>query len=246
MAKRDFSVKYSQSFLGPAWIILQPITGMLIFTFFFTYVFPIDQRILDIPYHLFCFSGYMSWLLFANIVNGAGISLMAEENLIKKVYFPRIIVPLSKSLTYFFDFLVSFVVLILIAVFFDLAVLYRFILTIPAILLLFTHGFTIALWLSALTIRYRDLIHIIPYLINFGIWLTPVFFPMSLLPDKVKFLVKLNPLTFPIELFRSLLFSNTMPEFSYFVVITQLGFFILLYVGLRYFIKIDKLLSDYL
>ncbi len=246
MAKRDLRVKYSQSLLGVAWIVIQPLTGMAIFTLFFTQVFSIDNKSLSIPYHLFSFSGFMCWLLFSNIINGAGISLMLEENLIKKVYFPRIIIPLAKTLNYLVDFFLSFLVLLIISAFYDLNVIWRFVFTIPAILLILINGFTVALWLSALTMRYRDFNHFIPFLINFGIWLTPVFIPLQMLPENIRFLVELNPMTYSIELFRSLMFGLDLPLLSFTFVLVQLFIFILLLLGLKYFIKIDKLMSDYL
>lgn len=246
MAKRDVSIKYSQSFFGVGWIALQPITGMFIFTLIFTQAFFINTNDIGIPYHLFCFSGYMCWILFSNIIGGAGISLMQEENLIKKVYFPRILVPASKIINYFLDFLVSAIILIIISIFFDFSTFYRIFLTIPAIILILINGFTIAIWLSALTIRFRDFNHFIPYIVNFGIWFTPVFIPLNYFPQNVKFLVELNPMTYAIELFRGLFFGLQLPQISVIFIIVQLFVFIILLGGLKYFIKIDKLLSDYL
>jgi lipopolysaccharide transport system permease protein len=246
MAKRDLRVKYAQSVLGIAWIVVQPLTGMAIFTLFFTQVFLIDVSKMDIPYHLHCFSGFMCWLLFSNIIGGAGVSLMQEEHLIKKVYFPRIIIPSAKTLNYLMDFLFSFLVLLLISLFYDCQVLWRCILTFPAIVLILINGFTLALWLSALTMRFRDFNHFIPYVINFGIWLTPVFFPMQLLPEKLRFIVEINPMTYAIELFRSLLYGLQLPHLSLTFIIVQTIMLVLLFWGLKYFIKIDKLLSDYL
>lgn len=246
LAKRDLSVKYAQTVIGFGWTILQPLTGMVIFTIFFTKVFSLDTSGVGIPYHLFSFSGFICWILFSNIVSGAGTSLLQEENLIKKVYFPRIIVPLSKTLNYFFDFLFSFLILILISLFYDINVMWRFILVIPSLFLILLNSLTIAVWLSALTMRFRDFNHIIPYIINFGIWLTPVFFPMQLLPENIKVIVQLNPMSFSIELFRASLFGLELPELSFGVIGVQLSLFIVLILGLNFFIKIDKLMSDYL
>lgn len=245
LARRDIKIKYAQSFLGIFWVIIQPITGALIFTFFFTQMFSFGEG-LEIPYHLFAFSGYLCWLLFSQLINVAGTSLMQEENLIKKVYFPRIIIPTSKLLVQLFDFLVGLIALVLISCFYDLAVLYRFIFTIPAVILILINGFAIVLWLSALTIRFRDLHHIIPYLINFGIWLTPVFFPSQFFPEKFRFLLEINPLAYDLDLFRSILYGLPLPTLSWFTILVHLLFLAVMLTGFKYFLKIDRLSSDYL
>lgn len=245
LAHRDIKIKYAQSVLGIAWVLLQPLTGALIFTFFFTQMFSFGDGI-AIPYHLFAFSGFLCWLLFSQMVNVAGTSLLQEENLIKKVYFPRIIIPLSKILVLLFDFGVGLIALILISCFYDTSVLYRFIFTIPAIILILINGFSIVLWLSALTIRFRDLHHIIPYLISFGIWLTPVFFPSSFFPEKFRWMLDFNPLAFDIDLFRGLLYNQPLPSLSILTIVSHLFFILMLVFGLRYFLKIDRLSSDYL
>ena len=246
MAKRDVSIKYSQSYFGIAWIVLQPITGMLIFTLIFTQAFLINTDEIGMPYYLFCFSGYICWILFSNIISGAGNSLIQEENLIKKVYFPRILVPASKSLNYIIDFLMGVVILLLIGTFYDISILYRIWLTMPAVILVLLNSAMIAIWLSALTIRYRDFNHVIPYIINFGIWITPVFIPLNLFPKKIRYIVELNPMTYAIELFRSICFGIPIPTMTTTFVLAQIIVLVLLFFGLRYFIKIDKLLSDYL
>ena len=245
LARRDIKIKYAQSFFGIAWVLLQPITGALIFTFFFTQMFSFGEG-LSIPYHLFSFSGFLCWLLFSQLVNLAGTSLVQEERLIKKVYFPRIIIPLSKLMVQLLDFAVGLLALILISSFYYPAVLYRFIFTVPAVILIVLNSMAIVFWLSALTIRYRDLHHIIPYLISFGIWLTPVFFPSVFFPEKFRWMLGINPLAYDIDLFRSLLFGTPLPTLSPLIIGVHLGFVFLLLTGLRYFLKIDRLSSDYL
>jgi lipopolysaccharide transport system permease protein len=245
LARRDIKIKYAQSFLGVAWVLLQPITGALIFTFFFTQMFTFSEG-LKIPYHLFAFSGYLCWLLFSQLINSAGTSLMQEERLIKKVYFPRIILPLSKLIVQIFDFSVGLVALIIISCFYDLSILFRFVFTVPAILLIVMNSLSIVIWLSALTIRYRDLHHIIPYIISFGIWLTPVFFPSEFFPEKYRWMLDLNPLAYDIDLFRNLLYDLPLPSLSLITISVHFLFFIILIFGFNYFLKIDRLSSDYL
>ncbi|MCB9204962.1 MAG: ABC transporter permease [Flavobacteriales bacterium] len=243
--RRDIGIKYSQSLLGISWVVLQPITAAVIFTFFFTYLFSFFQDLL-IPYHLFAYSGYLCWLLFSQTIASAGLSLVHEERIVKKVYFPRVLIPLAKTGACFVDFLIGLLVLLVISTFWKPTVALNVFLTLPAVALLLINGLSIAIGLSVLTLRYRDLHHIIPYLINFGIWLTPVFFPYQAFPDDIRFIVEANPLAFSIELFRSLLFGLEIPEINFVVASSQLLMFLILVFGILYFVKIDQDLSDYL
>tara|TARA_R110000868_G_scaffold388990_1_gene658143 strand:- start:136 stop:981 length:846 start_codon:yes stop_codon:yes gene_type:complete len=243
--RRDLGIKYSQSVLGVSWVLLQPVTGAVVFTFFFTQLFSWFQDI-PIPYHLFAFSGYLCWLLFSQIIAVGGLSLVHEEQIIKKVYFPRILIPLAKCCAALVDFFIGLVVLIIISAFWKPMIIFNVPLIIPAVFLIMLNGLSIAIGLSVLTIRNRDLHHIIPYLINFGIWLTPVFFPSNIFPDEFRFVIDANPLAYSIELFRSLLFGTALPKLNVLIVSSQLIMFLALMLGLVYFIKIDCKLSDYL
>ncbi len=244
LVKRDFKVKYAQTFLGFIWVILQPLTGVAIFTFFFKYLIDTSSWSLEIPYYIYAFCGLIAWIFFSGSLQSAGTSLLNEEQLIKKVYFPRLLLPIVRTVSAMFDFLISAAVLIIVAAFSGInislnVVFAPFILILTAVVAL-----SVSIWLSALTIRFRDFHHIIPYLISFGIWLTPVFYPATLIPENFKWLIYLNPMAGIIDLFRWSFFSTSLPS-GY----IALGFIlpcILFISGLVYFRKVEKLIADYL
>lgn len=243
LVNRDIKVKYAQTFLGFLWVVIQPLTGVFIFTFFFKYVLNVSHWNLNIPYHIYAFCGLNAWLLFSTSMQSAGTSLLNEEQLIKKVYFPRLILPIVRTLGSVIDFMVSTIVMLIFAVFSG-AHLSINILFFPVILMLtILISLSISIWLSALTIRYRDFHHIIPYVINFGIWLTPVFYPTSILPEKLINILYLNPMVAVVELFRWSFFDTTFPQDAWKGLVIPV---ILLLSGLIYFRKVEKLISDYL
>ncbi|MCZ2393631.1 MAG: ABC transporter permease [Chitinophagales bacterium] len=244
LVKRDFKIKYAQTLLGFLWVILQPLTGVAIFTFFFKILLDTSSWSTEIPYHIYAFCGMIAWIFFSNSLQSAGTSLLQEEELIKKVYFPKLVLPIVRTIGSMFDFFISAAVLIVIAMFSGVSISYciifaPFILILTAIIAL-----SVSIWMSALTIRFRDFHHIIPYLIGFGIWLTPVFYPTTIIPESYKWLIYINPMAGVIDLFRWSFFSTTAPSG-----LVALGFIIpvLLFIsGVIYFRKVEKQLSDYL
>lgn len=240
---RDIKVKYAQTFLGFLWVVIQPLTGVFIFTFFFKYVLNVSHWNLAIPYHIYAFCGLNAWLLFSTSMQSAGTSLLNEEQLIKKVYFPRLILPIVRTLGSVVDFMMATIVMLIFAVISGVHLSFN-ILFFPVVLMMTVLiSLSISVWLSALTIRYRDFHHIIPYVINFGIWLTPVFYPTSILPEKLINILYLNPMVAVVELFRWSFFDTTFPQDAWKGLVIPV---ILLLSGLIYFRKVEKLISDYL
>lgn len=242
LARRDLKVKYAQTLLGLLWAVIQPLTGLLIFTLFFDKLINIDTG--SIPYPLFAFSGMVSWFFFSHIVHSAGTSLVEAQDLMKKVYFPKLIIPLAKVLAGMVELAISlsllFVLMLVLGKLPDWPIL-----LLPLFVLFnISVGLSIALWLSALTIRYRDFHHIIPYLVNFGIWLTPVFYPGTLIPSAYDWFLFLNPMAATIAGFRWSLIGDTFPEASYLMSVIPVSF--LLVTGLLYFRKIESEISDYI
>ncbi|MDD3876218.1 MAG: ABC transporter permease [Bacteroidales bacterium] len=242
-ASRDLKVQYYQTFLGILWSMIQPLTGLLIFTFIFSYVIKVNPEELGgVPYPLFAFSGLICWYFFSSLMGQAGTSLMQSQYLIRKIYFPKLILPISKSLTCFAEFIISFLLL-----FFIMLIMGYYpginILFLPVFILLnLITGLSVGIWLSALTIRYRDFYYIIPYLVNFGIWLTPVFYPATLIPERLKFLIYFNPMAGVISGFRWSLFGGAPPSvyylFSFVIVI------VIFITGLYYFRKMETKIAD--
>ena len=240
LARRDIKAKYTQTILGLLWSVIQPLTGLLIFTIFFDKLIQVDTN--DIPYPLFAFTGMVAWYFYTFIVNQGGTSLVDSQYLLKKIYFPRLILPLSKVLVGFIDFAVSIFLLIILMIIMGGSPGIR-LFWFPVFLLMgIITGLSVAVWLSALTIRFRDFQHIIPYLINFSIWLTPVFYPTTLVPENYRFILYLNPMAGVIAGFRWSLLGDQPPSLNYLI-----GFIpvILIFIsGIYYFIKIEREIVD--
>lgn len=196
-AKRDIQIKYANTFLGVGWTLLQPITGLIIFSVLFHYVLNIQSS--GMPYPIYAFLGFSSWTLFSSIFHQGATSVYDNQSLISKVSFPKIIFVLSKVLTGSVDFLISAVLLLLMMLFYQQIPGWGMILFPLVFLLNILIGCTAALWLSSLALRNRDLFHIIPYVSGFGIWLTPVFYNISVFPEQWRVLFYFNPMATVVE-----------------------------------------------
>lgn len=242
LALRDVKAKYAQTVLGMLWVIIQPLTGLAIFTLFFQELIPLDTG--NIPYPVFAFTGIVAWYYFAFIVTAAGNALTEGQELIKKIYFPKIILLLAKVLVGFVDFGITFLLLILTLVATGHPIMWTMLLVPVFLFLNILSGLAIALWLSALTFRYRDFYHIIPYLVNFGIWLTPVFYPGTIIPEAYNWALFINPLAFVIAGFRWALLGDVLPSIYYLVSLIPVLF--LFFTGLLYFIRVERKIVDFL
>ncbi|HMO39715.1 MAG TPA: ABC transporter permease [Saprospiraceae bacterium] len=243
LARRDWKIKYAQTFLGVLWSVIQPIVGLLIFTFFFERVIPIGDKI-DYPYAIFAFSGMICWYYFSFNVTQGGTALLQHQDLIKKIYFPRIVLPLSKAmvgLADFFTALALLFILMLVKGYIPGKNFLFFPLFLAANIIV---GLSVSIWLSALTIRYRDFNHIIPYLINFGIWLTPVFYPATLIPEAYAYFIYLNPVAGAIDGFRWCLIEGSTFPIQYWTGFMIAG--ILFVSGVIYFRKVENELTDWI
>lgn len=240
LAWRDVRITYAQTFLGILWAAIQPLTGLFIFTLFFSWMLKMDTG--NVPYPLFAFTGLMSWYLFSALLRNAGTALISSQDLIRNLNFPRIILPLSKAFSSLPEFGISLVILLVM-----MLVLGHYpgwqIIFLPIFLLLnvFT-ALSIGIWLSALTLRYRDFQHIIPYILNFGIWLTPVFYPTTLIPEQYSYVLYFNPMAGIVQGFRWCLLGGDMPSpmfgFSFLAVI------VLFFSGILYFRRVERMVTD--
>ena len=241
IAKRDLKVRYSQALLGILWAVIQPLTGLVIFTIFFDRLLKVETP--GISYPLFAFSGMVSWFFFSYIVSYAGASLIESQELIRKVYFPRILLLFAKVFVGLVEFGLSLVLLIGLMQIMGYAISWSIIFLPLFVLLNIAVGLSIAIWLGALTIRYRDFHHIIPYLVNFSIWLTPVFYPVTLIPPKFKWLMYWNPMAATIAGFRWSLTGGSLPSANY--LLSFVPIIGLLLSGFMYFRKVEDEIADY-
>jgi lipopolysaccharide transport system permease protein len=207
---RDVKVRYKQTALGIAWIILQPVISMFVFTGIFGFLLQAPSN--GVPYPIFLYAGLLPWNYFAGSLTRASQSLVGSSHLITKVYFPRMIIPISAVVGVLVDFAVSSVVLGL------LMLVYRIPLTINVIwlpfflLLAMVTALGFGLWLAALNVRYRDVNYLVPFLVQIWMYLTPVVYSITLIPERFRWLLALNPMTGVVEGFRWALLSGSMTE----------------------------------
>jgi len=240
-ARRDIKVRYAQTILGVLWSVIQPLTGLVIFTLFFDQLIKIDTN--GVPYPVFAFSGMAAWYFFAYIIGAAGTAVFSSQDIIKKIYFPKLVLPLSKVLIALVELGISLGLLFILMLLMGYWPTWR-ILFLPFFIVANSIvGLAVAIWLCALTARYRDFHHIIPYLINFGIWLTPVFYPSTLLPEKYASFLYANPMAGIIEGYRWALIGGTSPSLWYVLTFALVG--IVFIAGLKYFQKIEHEMADY-
>ena len=240
---RDIKVKYKQTVLGFLWAVLQPLAMALLFTFFLGKA--ISNYIpMDLPYDVFAFSGLVLWGIFSSGLNNAGNSMVSNANIIKKIYFPRLIIPISAVLVGLFDFLMAFVVFILFCLFKHIAFSWSAILYFPlSALLACMATFGSGTLLAALNVKYRDFRYIIPFLIQFILFLTPVIYPASITGNVyLKILMAFNPMTAPLDLFRAGITEGHLHIRADLISLTSS--LLLFVVGLVYFKKTEAYFAD--
>jgi lipopolysaccharide transport system permease protein len=238
---RDIAVRYKQTALGVAWAVIQPVLAMLVFSIFFGRLAKMPSD--GVPYPLFAFAALLPWQLFAKALTDSSGSLLANRNLITKVYFPRLVLPFSAVLAGLVDFAVSFCLLLVMMAYYHcvptLAVLALPLLLVFAVLT----ALAVGLWLSALTIRYRDAQYVIPFLTQFWLFATPIAYPISLVPERFRPLAGLNPMTGVVEGFRWALLGRA-GGLGVEVWVSVAAVAILLAGGLAYFKRIEKTFAD--
>ncbi len=238
---RDIKVRYKQTTLGAAWAILQPLLTMVVFSLLFGYVAKLPSE--GIPYPIFTFTALLPWQLFAYSMTESGNSLVANQQLITKVYFPRLVIPLGAVLSGLLDFAIAFVVLLGMMLFYRIPLTIN-ILFLPAfVFLAVLTALTMGLWLSALNVEYRDVRYTIPFLTQFWMFATPIAYSITLIPQKWLWLYSLNPMVGVVEGFRWALLGTTGFSLSYFLISTTVVV-VLFFSGLMYFRKMEDRFAD--
>jgi len=240
MIARDIKVRYKQTVMGVAWAVIQPITMMLIFTLIFSKLAKIPSD--GYPYPIFVFSGMLAWNFFSSSISSAGMSLVGSSNLVSKVYFPRIIIPIASIGVSLVDFLVSAVILLLLMLYYSQALSLN-ILFLPFYLCgLIMVSIGVGSWLAAITVTYRDFRFVIPYLVQVWMYLTPVIYPLSFVPEKWRWLLYLNPMYAWISGIRASFLGQKVDELG---LIISFGLSVLIFVfGLMYFERAQRRFAD--
>lgn len=238
---RDLKVRYKQTLLGAAWAILQPFLSMVVFSVFFGGLLRVSSG--DIPYPIFSYTALLPWGLFSKALTDAGRSLVINRNVITKVYFPRLIVPLSSVLGGLVDFLIAFLVLIGMMWYFKMSPTIA-LWTLPLFLLLsLVTALGVGLWLSALNVIYRDVGYVLPFLTQFWFYLTPIVYSSSEVPEKWRILYGLNPMVGVVEGFRWALLPGGNPP-GPMVAVSAVIAVVLLISGTVYFRRMERTFAD--
>lgn len=238
---RDIKVRYKQASLGIAWSLLQPLLTMVIFTIIFGVLLKIPSD--DVPFPLFSLTALLPWQLFATALQRSSISLVGNANLITKVYFPRLAIPLSSVFAALVDFGVSFIVLLGVMAYYRFWPGLKILWLVPMVLLSLLTALSVGLWLSALNVQYRDVQHMVPFIIQVWMYASPIVYPIDIIPEGIwRWLFSLNPMTGVIQGFRWVLLGTAPPDLTFLISVVVV--LVLLFSGLFYFRRMEKTFAD--
>jgi lipopolysaccharide transport system permease protein len=241
MTWRDIKVRYKQTAMGAAWAIIQPLFMMLIFSVFFGLLIGVPTE--DMPHLLFFYCGLLPWTFFANGVVNGSMSLVNNSNLITKVYFPRILVPVAATAAGLVDLLIASVILLGLAVYYGVPLGWGLFVALPLLLalcVLLTLG--VCMWLAALVVKYRDIRHVLPFALQAWMFLTPIIYPIAIVPRNWQWVVHINPLTGIVENIRAALMGRPFDSQALWVSISITG--VSLLVAVYTFRRIEKSFAD--
>lgn len=237
---RDIKVRYKQTALGISWAVIQPFFSMVVFSLFFGHLAKIPSD--GIPYPIFTFAALLPWNYFAQSLTQASNSLVGNANLIRKIYFPRLVIPISSVLSGVVDFAIAFVVLLAMMLYYAIIPSPRLILLPLFLLLALITALGVGMWFSALNVRYRDVRYVLPFVIQFWMFATPVVYPSSLLAEPWRTFYGLNPMVGVIEGIRWTLLDTAPPQPM--LMVSILVSLTILISGVFYFRKMEKVFAD--
>lgn len=241
-AIREIRVRYSNTSFGLLWVLLQPIPSVIVFTFFFDRVIQVDTG--DVPYSVFALIGLVGWNYFTYLSLSMGNAFLESPDVVKKIDFPRVLLPLSRVFSGGVDFIFALLLIALAMLIFQAwpdssIVFFPFF-----VLLNIASGAALGIWFCILTFKRKDLMHVFPVLVNFGVWLSPVFFPTTILPSEIEGLMYINPMTVVCEGYRFALVGGEAPGLSHFISVPVVV--LLLVSGIVYFRRIDRRIPEHL
>lgn len=243
LAWRDVAVRYKQTFIGIVWAVLRPLLTMIVFTVIFSRIaqLPSDG---NAPYALMVFAAMLPWSLFSNALSEASNSLINNANLIGKVYFPRLIVPVATIVTAFIEFLISFVIILGMMLFYRFVPGWQIILLPAFIAMALLASLGPGLWITALNVKYRDFRYVIPFVVQFGLYVSPVGFSSAVIPEKWRLLYSLNPMVGVIDGFRWCLLGGNSPLYLPGFLLSLVVISVFLWLGISRFRKTEKTFAD--
>lgn len=243
LAWRDIAVRYKQTFIGVAWALIRPLLTMVVFTVIFGKLAKLPSEG-DAPYAVLVFAGMLPWQFFSTALSSCSESLITNSNLLTKVYFPRLIVPTAAVITSFVDFLISFAILVVLMVWFQWWPSWR-LLTLPLwVALAFAASMGAGLWLASLNVLYRDFRYVVPFLVQFGLYVSPVGFSSSIVPPQWQLLYSMNPMVGVIEGFRWAIIGRGAPINPLGLSLSLAIVALLALTGIRQFRRMEKRFAD--
>lgn len=240
LAWRDIKVKYAQTYVGVLWVLLQPVIAILLLSFVFQKVATIGTE--GVPPLLYIMCGYWSWSFFASAVALGGSSIVSAQEMVKKIYFPKLTLPLSVMVTVAVDSIIVFIFLLALLVYYQQPITYNLLAFPIVIIATIMCSLTLAIWVSAASIRYRDFRFVVPFLLQIGLFVTPIAYSINQVPSLYQKIYQLNPMVGIVEASRwSLLSIGDFPSsFIYSIVIV----FVFGFLGLFYFGKVEQTIAD--
>ena len=240
LAWRDYKVRYAQTGLGFAWAFIQPVFTLLIFILVFNRVAGIKTG--DVPYPVYAQSGMVAWTYFSFLLSQAGSSIIGAQAMIKKIYFPRLVVPLSKAVVGLIDFSISFLLLVILMLYYGFVPSGNIIYLPLFILIALVAGLGVGIWVSALTVRFRDFNHLLPFVVQLGMYATPIAYPASKVPAEYQTLYHLNPMAGVVEGFRWSIVGGNAPHPMIYLSLAVVA--VLFITSVFYFNKVEKVMAD--
>ncbi len=242
LAWRDLLVRYKQTVVGVAWSLIRPLLTMLVLTIVFGKLGKMPS--VGVPYPLLVFCGMLPWQFFANALSECGNSLVTNSNLISKVYFPRLVVPASSVITSFVDFIISAAFMIILMIWFQFVPPVNLVFLPLFVLLAFATSFGVGLWIAALMVEYRDFRFIVPFVVQFGLYLSPVGFVSDVVPERYRLLYSLNPIVGVIDGFRWCLLGGQNTLYWPGQIISAIAVIVLVFSGIWYFRRTERTFAD--
>lgn len=239
---RDIKVRYKQTIIGIAWAILQPFLLMVVFSVFFGSLAKIPSE--GVPYPIFVYSGLIFWNYFSISLTGSSNSLIENENIIKKIYFPRLVLPFSSTVTPLIDFAIALVVLVGIMIYYHFVPTLVGILLLPVLIIIsFFSASGLGSFFAAINVRYRDIRYALPFFIQAGLFITPVIYPTTLIAEKYRWILALNPMTGIVEAARAGILRNGPVDFKL-LLISAIISILLFLLGIFYFRRTERIFAD--
>ena len=244
MAWRDFKIRYAQTSIGLLWAVVQPVATLLILSLVFGRFVGVET---GMPHILFTVAGTSLWTYFAYVMTNSGNSIIANQAMVKKIYFPRLIIPLSKAIVGFMDFGISLLIMVALMIYFQVAPSSNLWIAPLFVLMVVIAALSVGIWLSALSVRYRDFQHIVPFMVQIGLYLTPIGYPAEFatqhLPKWASAIYFLNPMAGAVQGFRWSVFGGNPPGDLMWL---SLGVTVILFItGLLYFNKVESKMADF-